>query len=131
MPNILARQPAWLDRNTPAFDFFQSNKSRQEEDEQGRDAPVRKIAHRGTEIFAVVGDELRWSDLAMLRNASSSSSSSGTAKQPAYKVWQDNVVEVENGVKKMLSCDIRSSRRPRTRRFSNSPYHHRETSWQS
>lgn len=87
MPTILARQPAWLDRNTPAFDFFQPadrSKTRQDDDED-RDAPSRKIAHRGTEIFAVVGNELRWSDMSMLRDAN------GRDQQPVYKVWKQHM----------------------------------------
>lgn len=83
MPSIIARQPAWLDRSSPAFNFFQTDNSRQDEDEHNRDAPSRKIAHRGSEIFAVVGNELRWSDLDMLRDASKSGSE---RQQPVYKV---------------------------------------------
>lgn len=83
MPKILARQPAWLDRNTPAFDFFQpadgSSSRPDAQDHEDRDAPARKIAHRGTEIFAVVGNELRWSDLGLLKDGNGQ-------QQPAYKV---------------------------------------------
>jgi nucleoporin NUP82 len=80
MPSILARQPAWLDRDTPAFGFFNS-RDHDEEEELERDAPCRKIVHRGTEIFAVVDNELRWSELGMLRDGS------GSKQQPLYKVW--------------------------------------------
>ncbi|KJX95446.1 hypothetical protein TI39_contig4112g00030 [Zymoseptoria brevis] len=71
MPKILSCQPRWLDHTTPAFDFFQpsnKNKSPQQHDEQ-RVAPPRKIAHRGSEVFTVVGNELRWSDLGVLKDA--------------------------------------------------------------
>lgn len=71
MPKILSCQPRWLDHNTPAFDFFQppdKNTSPQQHDEQ-RVAPPRKIAHRGSEVFTVVGNELRWSDLGVLKDA--------------------------------------------------------------
>lgn len=83
MPKVLSRQPRWLDYNTPAYDFFQPNdKSRAAQDAQEH-APRRKIAHRGTEIFTAVGNELRWSDLALLKEAAEEKQE----ELPTYKVF--------------------------------------------
>lgn len=92
MPNILARQPKWLDRNTPAYNFFQSAENQQTkqdgEEDVNRDAPSRKIAHRGSEIFAVVGNEVRWSHLSLLKDGRSGKSAYKVLKTPAYKPIQ-------------------------------------------
>lgn len=82
MPKVLSRQPRWLDYNTPAYHFFQpSDKNRTTQDAQEH-GPRRRIAHRGTEIFTAVGNELRWSDLAILKEAAEDK----TQGLPAYKV---------------------------------------------
>lgn len=94
MPKVLSRQPRWLDYNSPGFDFFQpDNKDKQRENaaQAHREGPVRKIAHRGSEIFVAVGNELRWSDLAILKEAGEGEGSkygrlSDSGKIPAYKV---------------------------------------------
>ncbi|KAK4502958.1 hypothetical protein PRZ48_006385 [Zasmidium cellare] len=87
MPKILARSPQWLDYGTPGFDFFQpadNDKSRQTGAQTK--GPSRRIAHRGTEVFTAVGNEVRWSDLAVLKDAGESAKGKQAKKQPAYKV---------------------------------------------
>lgn len=92
MPKILSRQPRWLDHSTPGYEFFQANNTnRAAPAETTRDAPHRKIAHRGTEVFTVVGNELRWSDLGILKEAAEEHGGrygrhGEQNKQPAYKV---------------------------------------------
>lgn len=72
MPQVLARDPAWLARSTPGFDLFQPDtttaKAPRSQDAR-YDGPLRKVAHRGTEVFVAVGNELRWSELGLLRDA--------------------------------------------------------------
>lgn len=66
MPKILARDPAWLSRSTPAARLFQADKSAVKTENDGAS---RKIAHRGSEVFVTVGTELRWSNLGVLKDA--------------------------------------------------------------
>ncbi|KAK3064386.1 hypothetical protein LTR53_018511, partial [Teratosphaeriaceae sp. CCFEE 6253] len=72
MPRVLAQQPAWIARGTPAHTLFQPDprsKAAPPAVDPPYDGPSRKIAHRGTEIFVAVGTELRWADLTTLADA--------------------------------------------------------------
>lgn len=71
MPKVLARDPRWLSHSTPGYKLFQpdSDSKTQRSPEARYDGPLRKIAHRGTEVFVAVGNELRWSDLGLLKDA--------------------------------------------------------------
>lgn len=82
MPKVLSRQPRWLDYGTPAYAFFQPEDKAKAASNTGAHGPQRRIAHRGTELFAAVGDELRWSDLARLKEAESRHA----GELPTYKV---------------------------------------------
>lgn len=82
MPKILSYTPAWLSRPSPGFSLFSTDgkklavdadkcsdqKSRngtsRKEDWQG---PHRTLARRGTEVFVVVGNTIRWADLRKLK----------------------------------------------------------------
>ncbi|GAB7341665.1 hypothetical protein MBLNU457_g0013t1 [Dothideomycetes sp. NU457] len=77
MPQVLSHTPAWLSRPSTGFQVFQpmeasrpstalSNGSGKKISHQGS---LRLIAHRNTEIFFVIGNELRWSDLIWLKDA--------------------------------------------------------------
>lgn len=70
MPKILARDPDWLGTGTPGFRLFQQNniaKSKRSPEVQYEGAQ-RKIARRGTELFVAVGNELRWSEVGLLKD---------------------------------------------------------------
>lgn len=100
MPKILSRDPAWLSAATPGFNLFQPNEftsKAQHTPGDSYDGPSRKIAYRGTEIFVAVGNELRWSDLALLQHVGEerhrgkqtgrySHDSEDTQQERAYKV---------------------------------------------
>ena len=79
MPKILSYTPAWLSRPSSGFHLFsnlivnkQENGGRRNGSRDSRDStcvgPKRIIARRGTEVFVVVDDQIRWSDLRMLKN---------------------------------------------------------------
>ena len=69
MPKILARDPSWLAKGSPGYDFFQQTAQQSKTAQSVKEGrAVRRIAHRGTEIFAVVGNELRWSELGALKD---------------------------------------------------------------
>lgn len=84
MPKVISYTPSWLSRPSPGFRLFSSSQdvsrsprangkasalavssNKSEGDYLG---PQRTIARRGTEIFVVVGNEIRWSDLCMLKD---------------------------------------------------------------
>lgn len=71
MPKVLARDLAWLSRPTPGFQLFQSDSQvkAQESPWTQYQGPLRKVAHKGTEVFVAVGNELRWADLQQLKSA--------------------------------------------------------------
>lgn len=72
MPRILNYTPEWLSRPSPGFDVFtgallspaRANGKLATEIYSGSQ---RTIARRGTEIFVVVDNQIRWSDLCMLK----------------------------------------------------------------
>ena len=83
MPKIISYTPSWLSRPSAGFDLFNKTKN-SSPSEKGLGASIppengsksnnnyvrhrRTIARRGTEIFVVVDNEIRWSDLCLLRD---------------------------------------------------------------
>ena len=76
MPKLISYTPGWLSRPSPGFDLFTKTSdgkgsilhARQTAD-QPNNGPCRLIAHRGSEIFTVVGNNgIRWADLAVLKD---------------------------------------------------------------
>ncbi|KAB2580320.1 hypothetical protein BFW01_g12609 [Lasiodiplodia theobromae] len=75
MPRVLSYTPAWLSRGAPGFDIFDQSSSRSKSPRKftngtnklQKPGPKRTIAHRGNEIFVVVGNEIRWANLLHLR----------------------------------------------------------------
>ena len=71
MPKITTYTPAWLSRPSPGYNLFsaQENTRTTEKASNGTTSkstfpgPRRTIAHRGTELFVVVGNTIRWADL--------------------------------------------------------------------
>lgn len=66
MPRVLSYTPPWLSRPAPGFNLLSTTPSSESSPSEPH-APSRLIAHRGTEIFVAVKNELRWSDLLLLR----------------------------------------------------------------
>ena len=79
MPKIISYTPPWLCRPSPGFHLFSSELSKRSAERGSNQSvngsknkktpvgPVKTIARRGTEIFVVVDNEIRWSDLCMLK----------------------------------------------------------------
>ncbi|KAF2857502.1 hypothetical protein K470DRAFT_260758 [Piedraia hortae CBS 480.64] len=70
---VLARDPSWLARPSPGFNFFhavpkQSSGSLAVEKEEPTPTPHRTLAVRGSEIFVAVGREIRWADVNTLKD---------------------------------------------------------------
>ncbi|KAF7510710.1 hypothetical protein GJ744_006076 [Endocarpon pusillum] len=83
MPKIISYTPPWLSRPSPgsqAFINIQNNDSNpskrpphlsspsHEVADQPYYGPHRLLARRGTEIFVVIGNQIRWTDLRMIKN---------------------------------------------------------------
>lgn len=82
MPKIISYTPAWLSRPSTGFDLFagqgvsQEEQTRSSQTQAGNSTaayqqylgPRSLIARRGTEVFVVGGNTIRWADLAMLKD---------------------------------------------------------------
>ncbi|KAL9612798.1 MAG: hypothetical protein Q9167_002633 [Letrouitia subvulpina] len=81
MPRVLNYTPSWLSRPSPGYQVFEpSDKNKQLDLEDPNSyahinnrrqeylGPKRTVAHRGTQIFVAVDNEIRWSDLCMLKD---------------------------------------------------------------
>ncbi|KAG9904544.1 hypothetical protein KCV05_g8811, partial [Aureobasidium melanogenum] len=76
MARVIGHTPSWLAAPSPGFNLFQRNADtkapsalRNSSNKADSAGPTRTIAHRGTEIFVLVGNEIRWSDLVSLKDA--------------------------------------------------------------
>ena len=165
MPKILNHTPWWLTRPSAGFDFFQpgpqtkaplalSNGQGRKLEHQG---PCRTIAHRGTEVFVVVGNEIRWSDLISLRDSASKETAvkSSLATAPTTTTSGTTTTETDDAAAAAAavyrvsaaarlpqlasnamqprgtsySCSIRYSRRPLLARSGSLSSRRWETTW--
>ncbi|KAL8650911.1 MAG: hypothetical protein Q9226_004954 [Calogaya cf. arnoldii] len=81
MPKVLGYTPSWLSRPSAGFDLFSSahkrasfasqdgshSRAKSPSQEQKYLGPRRTIAHRGSEIFLVVDNHIRWADLSIVK----------------------------------------------------------------
>lgn len=74
MPKVNSYAPAWLCRPSPGASLFTSNSDKspaqglQRTKPSTEDGATRTIAKRGNEVFAVIDNEIRWSNLARLKD---------------------------------------------------------------
>ena len=109
MPKVLEFTPPWLRRPSEGYDLFAIDNIALKQGNSG-DAGIpngktnetqeylgatRTIARRGTEVFVVVENKIRWSDLCML--------------QEAYKAGLSPTVEPNSSGKKGTSSNLQSS----------------------
>ncbi|GAB7359779.1 hypothetical protein MBLNU230_g6950t1 [Neophaeotheca triangularis] len=88
MVRPLAHTPGWLSRPSPGFDLFQPNSTTSKTEAQHIEGRRRCIAHRGNEVFVAVGNELRWSNVGLLRDAGADAADNGQSHghERAYRV---------------------------------------------
>lgn len=71
MPKVISHTPPWLCRPSPGAAFFTGKSAgkpaAQEPPADDYVGPQRTLARRGTEIFAVVDNQIRWADLSTLK----------------------------------------------------------------
>ena len=71
MPKTTSYTPAWLSRPSPGFNLFSAQENTRSIEKSSNETssksdfpgPRRTVAHRGTEVFVVVGNTIRWADL--------------------------------------------------------------------
>lgn len=80
MPKVISYTPTWLSRPSPGYHLFSKPSASQHTNgsisngQNGANIAKqflgnrRTIARRGTELFVVVDNEIRWSDLCMLKD---------------------------------------------------------------
>lgn len=81
MPRILSFTPPWLSRPSPGYQVFKPPDQNTQLDLEDPNCyahisnrpqeylgPKRTVAHKGTQIFVAVDNEIRWSDLCMLKD---------------------------------------------------------------
>lgn len=97
MPRVLSYTPSWLSRPSAGFDLFAakseahangSSKPSRPPKHADFNVPSKTIAHRGTEVFVAVGNEIRWSDLAWLKELEDdrAKGSEFTSEKQGYRV---------------------------------------------
>jgi nucleoporin NUP82 len=77
MPKVKSYAPGWLNPPAPAHSLFKPNTTHKRlgssllggASRETKPGPRRTIARRGTEVFVAVGKEIRWGDLAYLKDA--------------------------------------------------------------
>jgi len=76
MPKIISYTPSWLSRPSPGFQLFSAVDTDKFSDRKSKNGAARKevwlgprrtLARRGTEVFVVVGNTMRWADLRTLK----------------------------------------------------------------
>jgi len=108
MPKLIGRTPSWLSRPTPGAKIFSdpapqspaSPSKRSSYTSSPKKAPhiyqgsSRLIASRGSEIFTVVGNKIRWADLAKVKddweeqNLTRKGKNSGTPKEEGETAYR-------------------------------------------
>ena len=117
MPKILSYTPAWLTRPSPGYSLFcRKNKSLNEgrngQRTSRRELKARKIiAHRGTEIFVVVDNEIRWSDLVMIRERGEEAKFNAEDTNNDIQNSQEGVTDGTYRVSRLCYCNITHLRR--------------------
>ena len=72
MPKVVSYTPPWLSRPSPGATLFSSAPSKITDaalaNKPAYEGPTRTLARRESEVFIVVDNEIRWADLARLKN---------------------------------------------------------------
>ncbi len=75
MPKIKSFAPGWLNEPSPGHKLFEQPTDDSKlpaalaYSRKGKAGPRRTIAHRGTEVFVAVGKQIRWGDLAHIKES--------------------------------------------------------------
>lgn len=136
MPKIISYTPSWLSRPSPGFQLFNTSKNTQNPAEASKEnydtlqngsssngdyvGPNRILARRGAEIFVVVGKQIRWADLTLLKDGwdlQQETPSKGPKAHVNGKIEHTNEDAPEDGSYRILNPSIGE----RIRQLSISP----------
>lgn len=105
MPKVKSYSAAWLSSNAPGHRLFEqspeASKSRGLESTYASKkkhipGPRRTIARRGTEVFVAVGREIRWGDLAYLKDEWANRHSKGRSSQGVRIKREDSTQSLDD-----------------------------------
>lgn len=105
MPKVKSYSAAWLSSNAPGHRLFEQSpeaiKSRGLESnysskKKTTPGPRRTIARRGTEVFVAVGREIRWGDLAYLKDEWANRRSKSRSSQGVHIKSEDSTQSLED-----------------------------------
>ena len=117
MLKVIGHTPAWLSSPSAGAAVFDPESKKKSADSPARRAAqppssseyngtTRLIAHRGTEIFVAVGNELRWADLKTLKQDWEESSRSprrtNSASKESKQLYRTLKVSVSDQIRKLV-----------------------------
>lgn len=93
MPKLISLTPRWLTRPSAGAEAFAAVPDKQPSHLRQQSLvdeiypqPHKALAHRGTEVFVVVGNEIRWLNLRRLKHDGESKQTQSESRKPAYRV---------------------------------------------
>ena len=93
MPKIISLTPRWLTRPSPGAEVFAAAPEQQHSSlrqqalvNESYLGPHKVLARRGTEVFVVVGSEIRWFNLRKLKHDGEIKQTESERKKQAYRV---------------------------------------------
>jgi nucleoporin NUP82 len=105
MPKIKSFAPSWLNEPSPGHKLFaqSSDDARfstpSTNGKKAKPGPRRTIARRGTEVFVAAGKEIRWGDLAYLKESwETKQARSGSATRIKREGSEDSFDQDEEGL---------------------------------
>lgn len=105
MPKVIGHTPPWLSRPSLGARIFTDSAPQSPESPSKRSSylgsppsvdyqgPRRLVASRGTEIFTVVGNKIRWADLASIRDEWEEGAHSGNSRHGLTRAGGDDAGE--------------------------------------
>lgn len=106
MPKVKHYSAAWLSKNAPGHELFEpaqdATRSRAASPPYSSKkktvlGPRRTIARRGTEVFVAVGKEIRWADLAYLKDEWATSRAAKGRQSSMMRIKrEDSVLSIED-----------------------------------
>ena len=100
MPKVKNYAPSWLSEQSPAHKLFESTPETRSRGltptysnkKTSVLGPKRTIARRGTEVFVAVGKEVRWGDLAYLKDEWTDRQSRGRSSSSGRRIKKEDSV---------------------------------------
>ncbi|CRG90516.1 Alanine--tRNA ligase [Talaromyces islandicus] len=111
MPKVASHTPPWLCRPSPGASFFTGKPSAAVDKQAARrvayEGPQKTLAQRGTEVFAVVDNQIRWTNLVTIKAESSSKPESqdnetGKGAKPKKEFYRTLTVPVYGEIKQLV-----------------------------